>query len=118
MSIFEQALDLGRGIARTEEYDRMQKAEQEVRSDPQALNEVREYQDLQQSYYRMQMQGQQLTEDHLNTLKEVEDRAMANGLVKRYYETRLQFHEIVEKVNAKIQEGITGISAGHSCGGG
>lgn len=118
MSIFEQALDLGRGIARTGEYGRMQKAEQEVRTDPEALKTVREYQELQQSYYRMQMQGQQLTEEHLNTLKDAEDKAMANDLVKRYYETRLQFHEIVEKVNAKIQEGITGVSADHACGGG
>lgn len=118
MSIFEQAFDLGRGIARTGEYDQMQKMEAAVRCDPDALKAVRDFQDMQQSYYRMQMEGQQLTEDHLSALKEAEDKAMANDLVKQYYQARLHFHEIVEKVNTKIQEGITGISADHACGGG
>lgn len=117
MSIFDQALDLGKGIANTEEYSNMQKTEHAVMADPGASMAVKDFQDLQQSYYRMRMQGQELTEDDLNRLKEAESRAMANTLVKDYYQARMQFHEIVDKVNAKIQEGMTGISPG-ACGGG
>ncbi|MCL6610802.1 MAG: YlbF family regulator [Peptococcaceae bacterium] len=117
MSIFDQALELGREIARTGEYGSMQKAERAILADPEACKAVQEFQDLQQSYYRMRMQGQDLTEDHLNRLKEAEERAMAHALVREYYQARLQFHEIVDKVNAKIQEGMTGIRA-DACGGG
>ncbi|MHB8158522.1 MAG: YlbF family regulator [Desulfocucumaceae bacterium] len=116
MSIFDQAQDLGRGIAGTSEYANMQAAEDAVKNDSDALKAVKEFQDLQQSYYQMQVSGQQLTDEHLQKLKETEDSAMSNALVKEYYDTRLKFHQIVEKVNAKIQEGITGVSPEHSCG--
>ncbi|MFZ5648413.1 MAG: YlbF family regulator [Bacillota bacterium] len=118
MTIFVQALELGREIAKTEEYNRMMSAEKAIKDDPEASRAVKEYQDLQQSYYRMQMMGQQLTEDHLGKLKEAEDAAMSNDLVKDYYESRLQFHQIVERVNARIQEGITGVNPDQNCGGG
>lgn len=121
MSIFDQALDLGRGIANTKEFEEMQAAENAVKGDPGALQAVKEYQEMQQSYYQMQMSGEKLTEEHLKKLNEAEESAMANNLVRDYYDTRLKFHQIVEKVNAKIQEGITGIapdSCGCGCGGG
>lgn len=117
MSIFDQALDLGRGIARTEEYGNMQKAEQVVVSDPQARSAVTDFQNLQQTYYQMRMQGQELNEEHLSRLKEAEEKAMGNVLVKEYYDARMKFHEIVDKVNARIQEGITG-KCQDNCGGG
>ncbi len=116
MSIYDQALDLGREIARTNEYGQMQRAERAVLADPAASKAVRDFQDLQQSYYRLRMQGHDLSEDHLNRLKEVEDKAMAIGLVREYYEARMRFHEVVDKINAKIQEGMTGIPK--ACGGG
>ena len=118
MSIFDKALDLGKGIATTDEYSRMQAAEKAVKEDPEARKAVKDYQDLQQSYYRMQMSGQQLTEENLGVLKEAEEATMSNPLVKNYYDSRMKFHEIVEKVNARIQEGITGIGPDHNCGGG
>lgn len=118
MSIFDQALDLGKGIAATSEYASMQEAEIAIRNNPDALKAVKQYQDLQQSYYQMQMSGQELTEEHLGKLKEVEDAAMASAPVKEYYDSRLKFHQLVEKVNAKIQEGITGVSHDHNCAGG
>ncbi|MFZ5649783.1 MAG: YlbF family regulator [Bacillota bacterium] len=118
LTIFIQALELGREIAKTKEYNSMMTAEKAVKDDPGAFRAVKEYQDLQQLYYRMQMSGQQLTEEHLEKMKEAEGAAMSNGLVKDYYESRLQFHQIVEKVNARIQEGITGVNPDQNCAGG
>lgn len=121
MSIFNQALALGKGIADTSEYAEMQAAENVVKGNPGALQVVKDYQELQQSYYQMQMAGQKLTEEHLKKLNEVEDAAMSNAIVKDYYDTRMKFHQVVEKVNAKIQEGITGVCSDNcscGCGGG
>ncbi|MCL5057475.1 MAG: YlbF family regulator [Actinobacteria bacterium] len=120
MSIFDQALALGKGIADTREYAEMQAAENAVKGSPGALQVVKDYQDLQQSYYKMQMAGQKLTEEHLKKLTEAENEAMSNNVVKDYYDTRMKFHQVVEKVNSKIQEGITGVdpdSCGCGCGG-
>lgn len=121
MSIFDQALALGKGIADTSEYAEMQAAENVVKGNPGALQVVKDYQELQQSYYQMQMAGQKLTEEHLKKLNEVEAAAMSNAVVKDYYDTRMKFHQVVEKVNAKIQEGITGVCSDNcscGCGGG
>jgi len=117
LSIFDQALALGKGIADTSEYAEMQTAESAVKADPGALQAVKSFQELQQSYYQMQMAGQELTEEHLKKLNEAETAAMANAIVKEYYDTRMKFHQVVEKVNAKIQEGITGTCSDNcSCG--
>lgn len=40
---------------------------------------------------------------------------MQNDLVGKYYESRLRFHEPVEKFNARIQEGIVGKPPEQNC---
>jgi len=118
LSIYDQALDLGKEIARTEAYSNMQKSEQALLVDADARKAVQDFQNMQQSYYQKRMQGQELSEEDMNRLKDVEDKAMSFSPVKEYYEARMQFHDVVEKVNAKIQEGMTGKCQDHSCGGG
>lgn len=115
MTILEMALQLGKTISGSEEYIAMKRIEDNLIADTEAQKVIQEYQTLQQSYQRMQMTGQTLREEQLARLREVEDKAMQNDLVRKYYESRLKFHELVEQVNAKIQEGMVGTPPGQSC---
>ncbi|WP_018085537.1 YlbF family regulator [Desulfurispora thermophila] len=108
MDLLEKAYELGRHIATTEEYIKMRDAEEQVRRDREARRIVKDFQDLQSSYTRMQMQGHSLTPENLQTLRDAEAKAMANPVVKNYYECTLRFHELWESINDKIRQGVTG----------
>lgn len=109
MTVLDQALSLGKVISGTDEYKNMKQAEDNLRANEEAAAMIRDLQMLQASFQRMQMTGHQLTEEHTNKMKETEERTMGNPLVKSYYEASASFHKMVEEVNAKIQEGITGV---------
>ncbi|MGQ9557417.1 MAG: YlbF family regulator [Desulfurispora sp.] len=108
MDLLEKAYELGRHISTTEEYIKMRAAEDEVRRDPEARRMVKDFQDLQSSYARMQMQGHSLTPENLQTLRDAEAKAMANPVVKNYYECTLRFHELWENINDRIRQGVAG----------
>lgn len=108
MTVLSQALDLGKVISGTDEYKNMKQAEDNIRANEEASGLMRDYQMLQSSYQRMQMAGHQLTEEHLDKLKRVEEQLADNDSIKAYHEASAIFRQLVDQVNAKIQEGITG----------
>lgn len=111
VSVFDMAVELGKKMSTTEEYQRVLDTQQAVAKDKEARALVKEFQQLQQSYQRMQMMGHKLTEENLKTLEEAEKKASANDLVKEYLTAQAKFYEVVSEVNVKIQEGLKGVPA-------
>lgn len=112
MSVYDMAVELGKNLSITVEYAQVQETQRAVSQDAEARNLVRDFQQLQKSYQRMQMMGHQLTQENMKKLNEMEVQAAANPLVKAYLEAQAVFYEVVSQVNVKIQEGLTGKSAG------
>ncbi|WP_041275034.1 YlbF family regulator [Desulforamulus reducens] len=108
MSVYEMALELGKNLSTTEEYQRVLDTQRAVAMDQEARSLVKEFQQLQQSYQRMQMMGHQLTKENMATLEEMEKKATAHPLVEEYLAAQSQFYEVVNEVNVKIQEGLKG----------
>lgn len=108
MTVMSQALALGKVISEADEYKQMKQAENNIRANEEASKLMSDYQMLQSSYQRMQMTGHQLTEEHINKLKRVEEQTIGNDLIKAFYDASAKFHQLVDEVNAKIQEGIAG----------
>ena len=117
MTLLDKALELGKTISVSDEYNLVKQVEENLRNDEVARKLIVDFQDLQKYYDRMEMAGQRITEENMKKLDEMEQKAMENVTVRSYYEANSRFHELVETVNAKIQEGISGRPA-HSCGGG
>lgn len=110
MSVYQMAVELGKKLSTTPEYARVQETQQAVRENQEARALVKDFQDLQKAYNRMQMMGHQLTKENLEKLAELEKRASAHPLVKDYLDAQNAFYEVVNMVNLKIQEGLTGRS--------
>ncbi len=117
MTLLDKALELGKTISVSDEYNLVKQVEENLRNDEVARQLIVDVQDLQKYYNRMEMAGQRITEENMKKLDEMEQKAMENATVRSYYEANSRFHELVEAVNAKIQEGISGRPA-HSCGSG
>lgn len=110
MSVYEMAIELGQKLSTTEEYQKVLETQRAVAQDKDARAAVKEFQELQKSYQRMQMMGHQLTPDNLKMLEEAEKKASANSLVKEYLDAQAVFYEVVSEVNVKIQMGLKGIT--------
>lgn len=111
MSVYEMARELGKKLSTTEEYQGVLATQKAVAMDKEARDLIREFQNLQQSYQRMQMMGHQLSEENIATLEELEKNATANLLVKEYLGAQALFYEVVNEVNENIQAGLKGIEA-------
>ena len=120
VSVYDMAIELGKQLSNTEEYQRVLETQKAVAMDKEARAGVNEFQQLQQSYQRMQMMGHQLTQENITTLEEAEKKASANSLVQAYLSAQADFYEVVNTVNTKIQEGLKGVpqEETHSQGGG
>lgn len=110
MSVYDMAVELGKNLQTTEEYARVQETQGAVSADPEARALVKDFQQLRASYQRMQMMGHQLTQENLKKLEEMEKRAAEHPLVREYLQAQSGFYEVVNTVNLKIQEGLTGKS--------
>lgn len=110
MSVYEMATELGKKLSTTEEYQKVLETQRAVAKDKDARSAVNDFQQLQQSYQRMQMTGHQLTPENLKTLEEAEKKASASPLVKEYLDAQAMFYEVVNEVNIKIQMGLKGIT--------
>ncbi|MCL6636138.1 MAG: YlbF family regulator [Peptococcaceae bacterium] len=108
MTIQEKAVELGKLIAASSEFQAVRQAERSLRDDAEGYKIVEDLQALQKSLERMQMSGRQPTGEDLNALREAEDRAMQNMSVRGFFEANRNFYRLLEHVNAKIQEGISG----------
>lgn len=106
-TIIELAEKIGLALSETEEFKQKQEAEQLLRGDAEARKLVKEFQQLKNSFDRMEKMGTPLTEKNQQQLKSVEEKAMANSVVKNWYEKTQNFYDLVVAVNKKIQDGIT-----------
>lgn len=113
--ILDKALELGKLIAQSEEFKNMQSTEAAVQQDAAAGQLVKELQEVQQSYQRMQMTGQQLTPEDVQKIRDTEKKATDNPLVAAYYQANMKFYDLVKHVNDKIEEGISGKAPAQSC---
>ncbi|MEG6617414.1 YlbF family regulator [Peptococcaceae bacterium 1198_IL3148] len=98
---------IGQALAETKEFLQKQEAEQQLRSNREARKLVKDFQTLKNSFERMEKLGHMLTEKNKVQLKEVEDKAMANPIVKNWFDRSQQFYDLVIAVNKKMQAGIT-----------
>jgi len=115
LTIDEKAVELGKMIAVSDVFQAMRQAEMSLRSDAEGFKMVEDFQMLQKSMEQMQRSGQQLTEDNMREFREAEEKAMQNSNVKGFFDANMQFFKLLEHVNAKVQEGISGRPA-EACG--
>ena len=115
LTIDEKAIELGKMISVSDEFQAMRQAESALRGDTDGFKMVEEFQMLQRNLDQMQRSGQQLTEDNMRELQETEEKAMQNSNVKGFFDANMRFFQLLEHVNAKVQEGISGRKA-DNCG--
>ncbi len=106
MEIFEQALELGRQIAKSEPYQKMIALREEVLSNPEDSKLMDDLESFRQNLKSRQQMGGSIEEDDLRRLNSLEDAAMSRETIAAFYQARTDFQETARKVNARMRDGL------------
>ncbi|GEM_PF-971564 len=110
--VIKKASELAQAIAESEELANLRAAEAKLQMNPEAMNLLNEVQRLQQM---AQMSG---TPEAMQQLEEAFNRFAENPIGKEYLEANQRFGQMLETVNALLQEAIEGPKQhGHGCSG-
>ena len=109
MVILDDAVQLGQKLKETTEYCAMKQAEELMGNDPVARKAFKGYQNLRNSYQRMEQTGHPITRENMEKIMDVQREMMKNPLVKSYIERKEDFMNLLKQVDQKISEGLTGI---------
>ncbi len=104
--ILERCIELGRMVARTDEYRQMKKAEFNLMHDPEARGLVEELQKLQHEQLKKQMAGIDLTSEEKKKLSESERVAVQHPVVRASHMANANFQDLMKEISRKIREGI------------
>jgi cell fate (sporulation/competence/biofilm development) regulator YlbF (YheA/YmcA/DUF963 family) len=104
---FDMCIELGKTIARTEEYKRFKESEYKLLHDQEARTLIENLQVLQMENQKKKLAGMETTQEEEDKLKDMERIALANPLVKVSHYSNTKFHELMRDISSKIKEGIT-----------
>jgi len=109
--VIKKASELAQAIASSEELTNLRAAEAKLQMDAEAMELLQEVQRLQQM---AQMTG---TPEAMQQLEEAFNKFAENEVAKEYLEANQRFSQMLETVNALLQEAIEGPQHGHGCSG-
>jgi cell fate (sporulation/competence/biofilm development) regulator YlbF (YheA/YmcA/DUF963 family) len=102
----EKAIDLGRLIGQSPEYQALRRAEQSLRSDQEAVSRLERIQDLARqvdlAISRGELPDEAMTQSYEQSVRELE--LSPSG--QNYVVARANFDKLMARVNAQISQGI------------
>lgn len=113
MSVIDKARELGDEIANSAELIAMRNAEAAMLQDSEAQKIIQEFQDKQKALYMIQSQGHQLTDSQKKEVELLENKMLANPLIRDYFQAQQNFEKVLEEINQIIGTAIAG--QGNSC---
>jgi len=104
--IEEKALDLGRTIGQSPEYQALRRAERELRNDPEAVARLDRIQNLarqvDQTIGQGELPDEETTKAYETAVRELETSPAGQG----YVVARANFDKLMARVNHQISQGI------------
>ncbi len=105
-AIIDKALELGKKIADSDEFNEVQEKEKLMLQDPAADQLLRQFQQLQMKHQQKQMQGKQLSQDDIQEFETFETKMLENPKIKDFYEAQSKFQDLLNNVNQTINKAM------------
>lgn len=104
--MLEKAKEVGRMIGQTNEYKALQKAQQNLNDDREAVELLNQLSKLEQELQGKLQQGQQPSQEEQEEYQELMGKLQSGSKYQAVIAAQSNFDKIVQKVNDKIGEGI------------
>ncbi len=108
MELNERALELGRAIRETAQYQELQRADVNLRNDKEAQEIVKNMQEVRQQIEFMQKSGVQPNQEQIENINSIQEKMETNITVLVLMKAQEKFGELLQQVNDSISEGISG----------
>jgi cell fate (sporulation/competence/biofilm development) regulator YlbF (YheA/YmcA/DUF963 family) len=102
--IKQKAAELAAAIKDSEEFKELQSARARVKLDPNAFDLLNKLQALQEEIIGLQQQGQPITQDLVESLRNLESQMQLNLTLRHMVEAQQKFESVMEEVNGILAE--------------
>jgi len=106
MDVEKKAIELGKEIAKTEEYQELERTSKNVQENPEANQMVEKVQELQQNIQFAQQSGVQPSEEQIQEFNELKQQMNSNLTIQAYAKAQDEFNNLMQEVNSAISKGI------------
>ncbi len=110
MDLNEKAKDLGREIRKTDAYQELERAGENLKQDDQAQQLVQQVQEVQRQMEFSQQAGVQPDQQQMQQFAQLREQMQSNITVKAFMKAQEEFNNVMKEVNEAISEGVTGES--------
>ncbi|RJX17771.1 MAG: YlbF family regulator [Desulforudis sp.] len=117
MPIIAKAMELGTEIANSGELKAFREAEAAVLANAEAYDLIRQYQNGQREIQEARAGGRVLSDEQQQDFQAMQEKLMANTVVKNYFESQQRFDQVIQTINQILQQAISGNSCSGSSGG-
>lgn len=107
-ALFGKARELGAAMSETEEFRRLEEAEEGMNRDLEAQALLKGIQEAEQTLRQLQQSGLQPTQEQMEDFHAKREQMTENAAVSRFMKAQEEFGSVVQEVNGAISEGMKG----------
>lgn len=118
MNAIEMAEDFGMAILNSQEYQGVTKAQENLDNDTEAQKLIQEFQQAQMVVHQARHNGEEVSDEQLNGIKDLQSRMMENDIIKEFLVTKQNYEKFMANINRVLMKslGLTLGEAGASSG--
>ncbi len=106
MSVLEKARDLGEEIRKTEEFQELERVNENVQNNPDASRIINEINSIQEQVSQMQSTGMNPTQEQVNRFNVLKEEMNTNIMIMGLIKAQENFNNFMNDINNAISEGL------------
>jgi len=115
LSLMEKAQELGYALLETEEATILHAAEKNLDSNPESLRLINEYQQKFRQIKNAQDAGEEISDEVFDEFNQLQEKVKADKNIQAYFSAQQKFNQLLQQVNAVINQVLRGESCSPDC---
>ena len=106
MNVYDEANSLAKALKESNEYKNFLTAKEKLEKDPVKFDMAKDYMKKQMEAQSMQMMGQELTEEQINTYNTLANTIMGIPEIAEFFQTQMYFSVIFQDITDIIAKAV------------
>ncbi|HEY5556905.1 YlbF family regulator [Acetobacterium sp.] len=106
MNVYDEANSLAKALKESNEYKNFLAAKEKLEKDPAKFDMAKDYMKKQMEAQSMQMMGQELTEEQINTYNTLANTIMGIPEIAEFFQTQMYFSVIFQDITDIIAKAV------------
>jgi cell fate (sporulation/competence/biofilm development) regulator YlbF (YheA/YmcA/DUF963 family) len=115
MLVTEKAQELGSALRETEEATILRAAEINIDNNPESRQLIQEFHQSFQKIKSAQEAGEEVDGDVMENFNRIQEKVKTDENIQAYFSAQQRFHELLQQVNAIINQVLSGGSCSSDC---